>query len=165
MRFPDAPYMRRTFDLAMNRDLNVKLIPYITQMVNPPNTWLFYNNARVNNQDPFVTGDPFNVKNYVIDKGLTTPQGVQDKVAEVLQPFRDLFRPPGAGQPPQDIANSMEILFKETNQLSMRSYLLIMKNMDAKDIDWCETVDKNTGRYDRALTQSKQSDTRLRFRL
>ena len=50
MRFPDTPFMKRTFDLAKSRGLNVKLIPYIIQMVKPPNTWLLYNNSRVNNQ-------------------------------------------------------------------------------------------------------------------
>jgi len=35
----------------------------------------------------------------------------------------------------------------------MRSYMLIMKGMDAKDIHWCETIDKDTGWYDRSLTQ------------
>ena len=163
MRFPDTPYMKRTFNLAKNRGLNVKLIPYIIQMVDPPNTWMFFNNARVNNRDPSVFGDPFDVKNYLADKSLTTPDAVHRKIAEVLQPFRDLFRPPGPGQPPRDIATSMEILFKETNKFSMRSYMLIMKDMDAKDIHWCETIDKDTGWYDRSLTQSKQLDTLCGF--
>ena len=153
MRFPDTPFMKRVFDLATNRKLPVKLIPYIMQMVEPsPNTFLFYNNARINNQAPNVTGDPFSVSGYVTDSSLTTPQGVSQKVAEVLQPFRDLFRAQSGEQPP-DIASAMSDLFGLTNKFSMRSYMFGL-GMNARDISWCETLDKSTGWYDRALTES-----------
>lgn len=152
MRYPDTPFMKRTFDLVRNRGLNIKLIPYIMQMVYPPNTWLLFNNSRINNQDSSVTGDPFNVKSYVSDPSLRTPQGVSKRVGEVLQPFRNLFRNM-PGQPPRDIATSMETLFKETNKFSTRSYMF-QNGMKAKDIQWCETLDKSTGWYDRALTES-----------
>ena len=155
MRFPDTPFMKRVFDLATNRNLQVTLIPYIMQMVEPsPNTFLFYNNARVNNQDSSVTGDPFNVSSYVDDPGLTTPQGVSRKVAEVLQPFRDLFRAPAPGEHPPDISNAMTELFSLTNRFSTRSYMFEPVGMDARQISWCETLDKSTGWYDRALTES-----------
>lgn len=164
MRFPDTAFMKRTFDLARNRGLkDVKLIPYIMEMVDPPNTWLFYNNARVNNHDSSVAGDPFGVKGYVADKTLTTPQAVSKKVTEVLQPFRDLFRPPSPGQSPPDIAASMKTLFEETDKFSMRTYMLVMKGMDPKDVNWCETLDKPTGWYDRSLTQGKHLNTSRRF--
>ena len=153
MRYPDTPFMKRTFDLIRNRGLNVKLIPYILQMVAPePNTFLFYNNARVHNQDKSVSGDPFDVGSYVVDQTLTTPEGVAEKVAQVLQPFRGLFlRMP--------IAEAMKILFEETNNYSMRSYMILVKGMDPKDVQWCETLDKSTGWYDRALTESECLDT------
>lgn len=152
MRFPDTPFMKRTYDLALYRGLNVKMIPYVMQMVDPPNTWLLYNNSRINNQDPSVTGDPFNVSSYVANPKLTTPEGVATRVSEVIQPFRDLFRHT-SGQK-TDIAASMDILFEETNKFSMRSYMF-QNNMTSKDINWCETLDKSTGWYDRALTESK----------
>ena len=162
MRFPDTPFMKRTFDLAENRGLNVKLIPYIMQMVNPPNTWLLYNNARVNNQDSSVAGDPFNVRGYINDPSLSTPQAVHQKVAEVIQPFRDLFRPPPPGEKQRSIKESMDILFEQTNQFSMRSYMFA-GGMNAKDIHWCETIDKSTGWYDRALTESEGLDLSQRL--
>lgn len=154
MRFPDTSFMKRTLDLVRNRGLkDVKLLPYITEMVDSPNTWLFYNNARAHNQDPSVTGDPFNVKSYLTDERLATPQGVSEKVAEMLQPYRDLFRPLPAGQP-RDIAACMASLLRDADRLSMRGYML-SRGMNMKDIRWCETVTKSTGCYERALTQSK----------
>ena len=56
MRFPDTSFMKWTFDLARNRGLKVKLILYIIQMVDPPNTWLLYKNPCLNNQAPSVAG-------------------------------------------------------------------------------------------------------------
>jgi len=145
--------MKRVFDLATNRNLEVKLIPYVMQMVEPsPNTFLFYNNARVHNQDDSITGDPFNVSSYINNPNLTTPKDVSQKVAGVIQPFRDLFRTQSGGQTP-DIASAMTNLFEETNKFSMRSYMFTLGN-NARDISWCETLDKSTGWYDRALTES-----------
>lgn len=155
MRFPNTPFMKRTFDLAQNRGLNVTLIPYIMQMVKPPNTFLFYNNTRVHNQEQSVTSDPFHVGSYVTDPDLRTPEGVHRRVSEVIQPFRNLFRHYPNKQ--TDIATAMDRLFKATNTFSMRSYMFA-NNMDPKDISWCETLDKSTGWYDRALTESKRID-------
>lgn len=152
MRFPNSPFMKRVFDLATNRNLPVRLIPYIFQMVEPEaHTFLFYNNVRVNNQDTSVTGDPFNVRKYVTDPDLTTPRGVSRRVAEVLQPFRDLFRAKSGERPP-DIASAMKELFGRTNRFSMRGYMF-ETGMSARDISWCETLESSTGSYDRALTE------------
>ena len=154
MRFPDTPFMKRLYDLANNRSLPVKLIPYIMQMIDPsPNTFLFYNNVRVNNQDSSITGDPFNVSSYVTDPNLTTPQEVSTTVAEVLQPFRDLFSAQ-CGEQQKDIVTAMDKLFKITDRFSMRGYMFEFLQMNGKDINWCETLDKSTGWYDRALTES-----------
>ena len=157
MRFPDTPFMRRTFDLAKNRGLKLKLIPFIMQMVSPStNTWLLYNNARVNNQAPSLTDDPFNIAGYVNDTSLRTPEGVSQKVSAVLQPFRDLFRDSPQGK--VDIAAAMDTLFLQTNNYSTRTYMF-QNGMSAQDINWCETLDKSTGWYDHAFTESKQLDT------
>ena len=151
MRFPDSPFMKRTFDLARNRGLDVKLIPYTFQMVDPPNTLLYYNFSRVNNQAPSVVSDPFNVSSYIADADLRTPEGVSKRVLEVMQPFRNYFRHLDKQKP--DIAASMQLLFKETNQFSLRSYMFQNK-MTGKAINWCETLDRSTGWYDRSLTES-----------
>ena len=143
--------MKRTFKLA--EKLPVTFIPYIMQMVHPsPNTYLFFNGARVHNQDSSITGDPFNVSAYLNDPNLTTPEEVSHQVATVIQPFRDFFRVSASGVTPE-IAAGMEELFAATNKFSMRSYMFQL-GMDAKAINWCETLDKSTGWYDRALTES-----------
>ena len=72
-------------------------------------------------------------------------------VATVLQPFRDLFRALPGQQP--DVASAMSQLFLSTDKFSMRSYMFSL-GMDPRDISWCETLDKSTGWYDRALTES-----------
>jgi hypothetical protein len=144
--------MKRTFDLARNRGLKLKLINYILQMVMPmTNTFLLYNTARASNQAPSVTTDPFHVTDYITDPSLGTPEGVSHKVTEVLQPFRDLFRTSPEGTP--DIATSMDTLFELTNNFSTRSYMF-QNGTAAQDISWCETLDKSTGWYDRAFTES-----------
>jgi hypothetical protein len=154
MRFPDTPFMKRFFDLATNRNLPVRLIPYIIQMIKPsPNTFLFYNNRHAYNQDSTLPEDPFNVSGYLGDTKLATPQAVHKKVAEVLQPFRDLFRAKPGEQPP-DIATAISELFRMTNRSSMRSHMFEILGMNSKDVHWCETLDTFTGSYDRALTES-----------
>jgi len=151
MRFPDTPFMKRVFDLATNpkRNLSLKLIPYIMQMVEPAaNTILYYNAERINNQAQVTSNDPFHVSNYLQDQDLATPQGVAQRVAHVLQPFRDLFTV-------QSIESAMPELFAATNKFSMRGYMFSpLWNMNPRDINWCETLDKSTGWYDRALTES-----------
>ena len=156
MRFPDTPFMKRTFDLARNRNLKVKLILYILQMVTPSaNTWLLYNNARANNQAPSLTDDPFGVSGYVSDPSVRTYEGVYEKLFGVVQPFRDLFRVPPNGT--LDIATAMDTLFEQTNNFSMRSYMF-QNGSSASDINWCETISDSTGSYDRAFSESKLSD-------
>jgi len=145
MRFPDTPFMARTFDLARKRSLPVKLIPYIMQA---KNTFLCYNGKSIYSDEANLTPDPFNVSGYV-SQGLTTPQEVTQKVAQVLEPFRSFFLP---GHQPS-IEAAMTQLFHETNAFSMRSYMLL-RGMSTEDISWCETLDKSTGWYDRALTES-----------
>ena len=155
MRYPDTPFMKRTFDLFRNRGLQgIDLIPYTLEMVDPPNTWLYFNSVRVNNRDEDVTGDPFKVKGYVNDQSLTTQKAVLDKLQEVIQPFRDLFRPREDGSYP-DIAQAIDALFQATNKFSLRSYMLMAKDMDPKDINWCQTLTDAEGTFDLSLTQCK----------
>ena len=156
MRYPDTPFMKRTFDLITNWGLGVGLIPYIMET---PNSFLFYNNTRVRRQEQGVLNLGPDVGDYLIDETLATNPGVVQKVREVLQPFRQLFVAPlaeaGENPPPPDIAVSMEQLFGQTNNHSMKSHMLLVEGMNPKDVHWCETLDKSTGWYDLALTESK----------
>ena len=153
MRFPDTPFMTRVFDLVENRNLSVKFIPYVMES---PNTFWFFNNGRVKNpgrpilvtkQDQSKSDDPFHVLGYVEDSSLTTPRGVAQLVSTVLEPFRDLFRT-------NDIATAIVKLYEKTDKYSMRGYMSHVLRMDDKIISWCETLDKSTGWYDRALAES-----------
>ena len=151
MRFPDTPFMKRTFDLARNRGLPVTLIPYVKET---PASFLFFNNVGIRNEESSLEeDDPFNVSGHV-DPSLASPAAAAQKVAEVIQPFRNLFMPDSSGNQP-DIATAMAQLFEETNTFSMRSYMFQLGDMKGQDISWCETLDKSTGWYDRALTESK----------
>jgi len=151
MRFPDMPFMKRTFDLARNKGLPVKLIPYIS---NSQNSLLFFNNVGIKSQDSDSTGgDPFNVSGHV-DPSLTSPAAVSRKVADVIRPLRNLFTADSSGNQP-DITAAMAQLFKKTDTFSMRSYMF-QGGMKGRDINWCQTLDGGyTGGYDRALTESK----------
>ena len=157
MRFSDTPFMKRTFDLARNRGLKLKLIPFIMQMVEPmANTWLLYNNARVSNQAPSVTDDPFHLSGFLTEPSLRTPEGVSGKVYGVFQPFRDLFRSSPQGTP--DIATAIDTLFEQTNNFSLRSYMY-QGGTSSEDINWCETLSASTAWYDRSFTESKRFGT------
>lgn len=121
-------------------------------MVNPANTWLYFNRVRVNNRAKGVAGDPFLVSGYVNDQSLTTQEAVLNKLQEVVQPFRDLFRPRADGSLP-DIAEAIASLFQETNKFSLRSYMLMVHNMDPRDVNWCQTLTDAEGTFDLSLTQ------------
>ena len=150
MRFPDTPFMKRTFDLARNHGLPVTLIPYIKET---SNSFHFFNNVRTKNQVSDLTeADPFRVSGHV-DPKLASRAAVQEKVTKMIEEFRNLFAPKPSGNQP-DIAEAMAELFEKTNAFSMRNYM-IKEGMTPRDINWCETIDKSTGWYDRALTESK----------
>ena len=154
MRFPDVPFMKRVFDLARNRNLPVKLIPYIMDM--PPesrHTFLCYNGHSKRNDASSLTGDPFEVSSYVQE--LRTPEDAERKVSEVLRPFRDPFRPQADGKAP-NIADAMKKLFEKAAGYSMRTYMSKVHKMKNSEISWCETLDKSTGWYDRALAESAE---------
>ena len=40
---------------------------------------------------------------------------------------------------------------------------MFQNDMESKAINWCETLDKSTGWYDQALTESRSSGNRTRF--
>ena len=152
MRFPKRPFTKRTFDLV-EKKLELELIPCTVRTVHHQNTRLFYNNTCPHDQDDPADDDPFNVKASLTDPSLATPRGISDKITALVQPYRDLFRPlpNGTGR---DIAAPMAKLFEDTDQLSIKEFMA-KRGMSDIDISWCETLARSTGRYDRALSQSK----------
>ena len=180
--------MKRVFDLVrppFKLPLGVEFIPYTMEMVEPPNTLLFYNNVRRRNNTPAMAGDPpaivedpFNVTDYIglgapevpavpaaagvpavpavpAIPDLRTPQGVHQWIGEVLQPYRNRFET-GPGAPIQDMAmeTAIDLLYEDTNDLSLRARMSRVPRISHKHISWCETLDKSTGWYDRSLAES-----------
>ena len=156
MRFRDTPFMKRTFKLLRNSDLNLKLIPYIREMVDPPHTLLHFNNNRLHNRagPDAEAADPFKVNDskFLNDNKLATQHAVHTKVAELIGSFRDLFRPRIDGTLPE-VDEALGQLFDATNHWTVRTYMLNMKGMNANDVNWCEALDNSTGTYDLSLTQ------------
>ena len=156
MRFRDTAFMKRTFNLFRMEKLKLKLIPYIREMVDHPHTFLYFNNNRSYNwaspdadeQDPFKVNSPKFLGN---DK-LATHRAVRTKVAEVIKPFRDIFRPRSDGTLPK-VGEPLELFLRATDRWSMRTYMLTESKMDANDVSWCEALDSATGTYDLSLSQ------------
>lgn len=128
MRFPNTPFMKRTFDLMENRNLNIKLIDYI---FTAPHTFHYY---------------PYSPEGYVDDKYLAEGADtiVKDMLAPLKAPFKEL-----------PIDQAIEVLM-QVDQHSTRSYmaLALKPPYPSSAIHWCETMDKSTGWYDRALTET-----------
>ena len=154
MRFPRTPFMRRTFDLIESEERGLKGLKLIPYVFKAQYTQDFFNNVHLADGNLTKSDDPFGVKAHVTDSRLATPEGVEEVVAEILQPFRNLFMTSKSGKK-LDIEDSMKLLFKRTNHFSMRTYMLLVHQMSPNDVHWCETLDGSTGLYDRALTESK----------
>ena len=156
MRFRDTPFMKRTFKLFRMESLELKLIPYIREMINHPHTLLYFNNNRSYNRaspDPREP-DPFKVNSskFLGNDKLATQHAVQMKVAEVIKPFRDFFRPRSDGTR-SEVGKPLESFLRATDRWSMRTYMLTALGMNANDVSWCEALDSATGTYDLSLSQ------------
>ena len=133
MRYPDTPFMKRTFNLMKNRGLNINLIDYI---FTAPNTFQWY---------------PIGPFGEVPEEHIE--MGVENIVRGVLAPFKAFFK-----VQPIDIDKAMEVLMR-VDAFSTRSYMSIgihplSKPYPSSTIHWCETMDGSTGRYDSALTEA-----------
>ncbi|KZS88540.1 FAD/NAD(P)-binding domain-containing protein [Sistotremastrum niveocremeum HHB9708] len=142
MRFPDTPFMKRTFDLLRNRNLGVDLIDYYFKS---DNTFRCYNGISYST-DP-AGKDPFRVKDY-ISANFRELEGVNKFLDWVLDEPRQLFVK-------NDITTATELLFKNYDSYSTRSWVAHKEpKLTTSDILWLETIDKSTGWYDRALTET-----------
>ena len=161
MRFPDTILWGRFFHLTRDK-YNLKLIPYIVEMVDPPNTWLYFNGKRVNNHAKGGGEDPFGLSGYVTKGDLRTQAGVENKLRSAVQPFRNMFRPRKDGTVP-DIQVALKEVFKATNRDSTRTWMLRAEEMDPRDVSWCQTLANSTGTFDQAFTMCKWLDTIQEF--
>lgn len=127
MRFPDTPFMRRTFALIEKMGLRDQLIDYNFE---GKHNFRHY---------------PYSPKGYI-------PETFLDKnpveiMKEVLKQPRALFKDCAT------IKEAIERLTKEYDHYSTRSFMN-EKDIPSSVIKWCETMDTSTGFYDRGLTET-----------
>ena len=159
MRFPDTILWGRFFHLVREK-FELKLVPFILELFEPPHTWLYFNGKRVNNHAEGSDGggeDPFGLSGYVTKADLRTQAGVENKLRSVVQPFRNMFRPREDGTVP-DIQVALKEVFKATNQDSTRTWMFRTAGMDPKDVSWCETLTDSAGTFNLAFTACKRLD-------
>jgi len=156
MRFPKTPFMWRTFNLAER--LNMKWLDYILAT---DNTFYFFNGTRIKATKGSSSGALPEVDPYGVNKGkipdYVDPQFVASYepgtfistvvVGPIIAPF---------AEPGVDIEKAMEDLYQKYDKYSMRSYLFQLSNynISSADAHYMETLDKSTGWYDRALTET-----------
>lgn len=146
MRFPDSPFMKRTFDLV-NRQPPIltsppEMIPYIFEA---PNTYLYFNGVQTANVST-LPPNPFDISpSYVPASVLAAGQPAAIIDAALDEP-RQLFVT-------NKIQDAMTQLYETYDQYSMRSWLE-SRGLSSSAINYCETLDKSTGWYDRALTET-----------
>jgi hypothetical protein len=120
------------------------MIPYIFQMTEPY-TFLYYNGNRTANV-PTLPANPFHISSQYVPSNLLAPGEPASSINEVLAAPRQLFVD-------NKIEPAMEKLYAQYDQYSMRSWMEY-NNFSSSGINYCETLDKSTGWYDRALTET-----------
>jgi hypothetical protein len=161
MRFPDTPFMKRTFDLAEKlQDRGVKLIPYKFEA---DNTFKFFNGVhvpRLPGEPPLNPADPYNINvtttynpnSYVppsFDRFLV-PEEITRYLEGVLARLKTFFIHDRSHNFNHDMQRTIQVFDKYT----MRTYLSEIEKLPPSVINLFETFDKSTGWYDRALTET-----------
>ncbi|OCH84453.1 hypothetical protein OBBRIDRAFT_808232, partial [Obba rivulosa] len=150
MRFPNTPFMKRTFRLA--DELKVTRLPYVMK---GENTFKYYNGQRYQGESD-LTGDPYKVAHYVnpgdrIPNAPLTPEDVRHYIDDALgapecMPGRrprplDLFT-----CDPFDLDQALQELHESFDRYTMRTWLQeYYPDWTSAVINWCETIDKSTG--------------------
>ena len=143
MRFPDTPWMGRTFQLF--KKLNVPLLEYKMKtgftFMNF-NDKLFQRSAVAN--DPLPKDDVFGVNSFVPNSNLLP--NYSEPVTRAMQPFRDTY-----------VKDGFKALWEKLmkyDHLSMRGYLIEVMGFPAQLVNWLETYNTSSNSYDRAFTEA-----------
>lgn len=151
MRFPNTPFMWRTYDLA--ETLKLKWIDYIMET---NNTFYYFNGHRVQASELAPSVDPFKVNsgaipNYVDSQFVASNEPSTFIKEVVVGPIIAPFAAPNV-----DIEQAMTDMYQKYDKYSMRSYLFQLPKtvISSADVHYMETLDKSTGWYDRALTET-----------
>ena len=168
MRFPEISSMSRVFHLFGYDPLNSnglalksKLKPFFFRGAANNDTYFSYNGVTVK-QNAMPSDDPFYAKAVILD---TDPSpyiavGAKAIVDDVIAPFATRLL--------DDLNNGTSTgweYMKKFDLYSTRAYMSILYRPSAKlglpdqplpvdVVNWCETFDKSTGWYDRALSET-----------
>ncbi|OCH88855.1 hypothetical protein OBBRIDRAFT_62977 [Obba rivulosa] len=158
MRFPNTPFMKRTFSLA--DELDVKRIPYAMKA---SNTFTHYNGRQVQGVSA-LSGDPYGVARYVDPDNripnAPLPEAVHRSVSDALgvpgsspsarlRPL-DLFTGDNF-----DLDLAFQQLYGSFDKYTMRTWLQeYYPSWTVAVINWCERIDRSRGWYDRALVET-----------
>lgn len=143
MRYPNTPVMKSTFKLF--EMLEIPTLPY--KRAND-NNWLMFNGVRKRREE--ITAetwpqDPFNVKAV---NGGNIPDyyaimGPTELLRRTVKPFiDDLVAHP---------KETLDMLIKQYDHYSTRSYMAIHMHYPPVVINWIETMTMGTGWFDRAF--------------
>lgn len=164
MRFPDTNAMRRVFRLFQSNKVDIQLQPYIFS--NPQQLYSYNNFTYPKSSIP--SGDAFGSAGVLKDIPDPTPYitcGVDNLVNDVIKPFaKGILADLNTGK--QDGWEYME----QFDKYSTRAYMSLQytpspellkqfpnlptENLTNDVANWCETFDKATGWYDRALSET-----------
>jgi hypothetical protein len=162
MRFPDTPFMKRTFQLA--EKVNVKQIPYYFQA---DHTFKFFNGVhvpRLPGEPPLDENDPYNIntttefnrQSYIPSpdfQKFLNPEVIADFLGDLMMEFKEDFRTHSG-----DYKEAMRLTIAKYDKYTMRSYLSEVVKLPAAVINVMETFDKSTGWFDRALVETIVED-------
>ncbi|KAI0341013.1 FAD/NAD(P)-binding domain-containing protein [Trametopsis cervina] len=169
MRFPDTPFMRRTFNLV--RWLNdeekdsVKLIKYHMSESAGEKTYKFYNNVHhprtIPGELPPDPEDPYKISTYVPEKfaWARNPDSVKSQMQIIMSDLRRGLLDDGS-----NLEEFIKQLIEQYDQYTMRSYLQLKLGFPSSVVTVIETLKSSTGAYDRGLVQSVLEDLAFQWR-
>jgi hypothetical protein len=151
MRYPDIPFMKRTFDLIREKlKIENKLIPVI---MSNDETILHFNGRRITKREYMEGGKSIDVfgfggsdtseNGYIPEKYLR--QGHKVLYDRALQPLRQYF----VAEP---FPEAFEKLMKH-DMYSVRDYMSRVLGYPNAVIRWIETMEWRTGMFDASLTE------------
>jgi hypothetical protein len=157
MRFPNTPFMKRTFELVnyINKSSPGKL-KWIKYAFKSDNTFTYYNGVRLTTSSSDLTAsDPYRINaytpHYIPDPyvDLLCPTTLQQTLETIMQRLKADFKT-------MHIDAAMKKLIRTYDKHSMRSYLTFSADYQypSEVIDLLEVFDKSTGWYDRALVET-----------
>ncbi|KAI0697874.1 hypothetical protein BC835DRAFT_1305033 [Cytidiella melzeri] len=147
MRFPDSPFMKRTFDLVKKRLQGIKLIDYHFDDAISKQTYHMFNGVRYQGPPNATHPDPYQVTSYV-PLEFRSMKAVDALYKSALKRFRKFFV-----DYPNDLGKAVRLMVDAGDNYSLRTYMFHVMKIPHSVINYVETFNMSTGAYDRALTE------------